>query len=115
LFHKIGSRILGSGDDGKTDRKILLSFTCKVCSAKNTKFISHLVSAKTAVQFTRQGIGMVLGINSIPSAQLLVLFGSWHKSKMSHICHVSSPLFICRMIGNNKKEGTNKSTTRENS
>ena len=38
------AKILGSGDDGKTDRKMLLSFTCKVCSSRNTKFISHLVS-----------------------------------------------------------------------
>ena len=37
------AKILGSGEDGKTDRKMLLSFTCKVCSLRNTKFISHLV------------------------------------------------------------------------
>ena len=29
---------------GAADRKLQLSFTCKVCRARNTKFISHLVN-----------------------------------------------------------------------
>ena len=37
------AKIFGSGDDGKTDRKMLLSFTCKVCSSRSTNFISRLV------------------------------------------------------------------------